>query len=136
MQCGWWIPSFVTIPASCRFCQWVLSLHSKYMTVWNNPETLTCKRSNDESTNREFLLESSSPSMPWLDSYLISNYTLSIVTLPWCGNLNSKMGQTKEISSCIQSLSNRLLRQSYLNKQNEVVKFISNSVPQQINFFS
>jgi hypothetical protein len=35
-------------------------LHNN-MTVWNNPETLTCKRSNDESTNREVpVLESSS----------------------------------------------------------------------------
>jgi hypothetical protein len=35
-----------------------------------------------------------------------------------------KMDQTKKYQSYIQNLSNRLPRQSYLNKQNEVVKFI------------
>jgi hypothetical protein len=34
------------------------------------------------------------------------------------------MDQTKKYQSYIQNLSNRLPRQSYLNKQNEVVKFI------------
>jgi hypothetical protein len=67
------------------------------------------------------VLESSSPSTCH-GSNLISNCTLSIV--PWCGNLNSKMDQTKKYQSYIQNLLNRLPRQSYLNKQNEVVKFI------------
>jgi hypothetical protein len=56
------------------------------MTVWNNPETLTCKRSNDESTNREVpVLELFSSTCHGSIPNLISNCTLSIVTLPWCG---------------------------------------------------
>jgi hypothetical protein len=35
-----------------------------------------------------------------------------------------KNGSNQKISKLYQNLSNRLPRQSYLNKQNEVVKFI------------
>jgi hypothetical protein len=51
-------------------------------------------------------------------------------------NLNSKNGSNQEISKLYPESLNRLLRQSYLNKQNEVVKFIMQLSSQRISFFS